>query len=231
MNYKIENINPFLRIMKKDTYVDEFLNGNIWFSSLESIRKNGIKEVQENPHSTLELVDDPFDGVQRYTKIVENSKIHYQAQFHPYTDVLCFYEINSLHFNKNGIFNGLTDTIQKFGEHSIFIYKPVDFLILLVEYLNNLDLKLNKEIVLGKCNYVDLKPDTDYSFFDKNNSFKGQEEFRIGVFNKDNSERFIINLGNLHDIAIVERTSFFNEKNLKLLNSKVPKKKDYYLNL
>lgn len=97
-----------------------------------------------------------------------------------------------------------------FGEDVIFIYKPKIFLERLVN-----ELKENGfDPIYNKVKYYSDDFSGDVGVFGKHENFANQNEFRIYIRNPKN-ENVKINIGKLHDIAIMEKTVNFSLQDSK----------------
>ena len=91
-----------------------------------------------------------------------------------------------------------------FGEDLIEINHPKIFLQRVMDGLRKLGYK---NIIHEKVTYYDNNYSGELGFFKKHEKFKGQNEFRIFVPNKDNKP-IKLNIGSLKDIASISKNGF-----------------------
>lgn len=100
--------------------------------------------------------------------------------------------------------NDIVLDTHAFGEDLIEIKHPKIFLQRVMDGLRELGYK---NIIHEKVTYYDNNYSGELGFFKKHEKFKGQNEFRIFVPNKNN-EPIKLNIGSIRDIASISKNGF-----------------------
>lgn len=220
------------KIFKKQQYMDDFLNGNLYMNCLGFFKK--VEDAENTQFDSKEAIKsylqpDDLQIVIKYRDQVINLDKKDLAgpliiQNHGYNNlkIMCFYtpfiDYTDLEGSQKNL--KITDKMKKdFGEHVILIK---DF----AEFYKRLETAVNIHNDINTCIYkkVDYFPDTFHGSFDdeeipfkKHESFTFQKESRIVIRTEQHDENpLVLKLGDIRDICLSFTVEQFNEIELSI---------------
>lgn len=173
--------------------------GEIYMKNIDFYRKYELSNPEHlrgdlyecydkiSQHNTIKFLDNNFE-INDVT-IFENNYIYTGYLF-------CMYAIYS--DSKTRYDKRMLD----FGEHAIIIHNPKEF-------INRINQYCNKNNIINRCSRVSYYPekslDCELSPFMKREKYSYQNEARIYIYNSNPQDYFKFYIGNIEDIAILEK--------------------------
>ena len=222
------NIFSLIKIFQNKSYLDDFLDGNLYMNRISYFRNNK-KYPNDDKYDANEGIIGWFQP-DKMKVFIAGHEIPSSDIIEPIktknnkisnTPIFCLYSINNRDFgdiNANNIKEFqkhmiLNNKVHSLGEFCVIVTRTKPFLDRVNEASQNLNLKTISKLV----NYYDPKifhgSFNSYDpIFMKQNNYLHQNEFRIAIISEINgNDAYIFKIGNIRDICHVCDTKDINK--------------------
>lgn len=231
-----KSINLLAKIFRSEKFMNDFLDGNLYMNCLGYFKKieekedfNTVKDTMEGiiSHLQPEHVKITITGPSGEKIDIDPSDlagpVSIQENYYNNLKICCFYSPNIVMEDLDNSIkkSKITEEMKKdFGEHVVLVHN-------FNEFIKRIESQVNHDDILGiqfrKVNYYepDFHGDFDRELvpFNKQKRFEFQKESRLVVKTKShNDEHFILNIGDIRDLAVVLKVEDFNRLEFKINN-------------
>jgi hypothetical protein len=226
-NIMSDSINLLVKIFSKQEHINEFLDGNLYISSLKKFVEMQGNNTQADllegitgqyqPHDIIITIKQSELGINHTIPPEDYSAPIYTSSNGDLGKLkaLCFFspliKMNNFENIKDDI--RITDKMRKdFGEDVVLIHKPQEFINRVLE-------TAKKEKISCKTKHINYFPESETIDFDSQNFgfnkrqlFDFQKEFRIMFSTTESNNHMRLNIGDIRNLCVVLNVDQFNEE-------------------
>lgn len=213
----------FIKTYDQKKYAEDLLKGKLYFNTVKHHRNNG---------------NDPFEGIMRSEIMADCNvtvNVDIEVDLIKYSPVYCMTTIHSGDFDEVNDENleafsqqvGLDARFQtEYGNHSVVIWNTKEFLKRAWDSAIATDLEYGHHWIKYRSAHdkIDWSRVNRDSLFCKLDEYSHENEYRLAVMRTEDKGHFVLDIGDISDIAFYYRTDEFNSNfHLNLNNGAVDK--------